>query len=112
MRKSKFRGFVVNETFFERPEVRLLIEKEGCSGLGRLITLCSFMVKFYNSIARYDDLRYITDTIESRHSFLKKWIKECGIFDCDDKNGVFTYKYLRHLFGKDEEVSERPTTSM
>ena len=105
--KGKLRGFFVNEAFYKRPEVRHLIEKEGCLGLGRLISVCMFIIKFYNSIATYDDIRTISDTVESRPSFLKKWIRECGIFDCDDKNGLFTYKYIRHLFGKENNVTDR-----
>ena len=105
--KKKYRGFLVNDTFLGRSEVKDTIYKDGITSLARLICVCMYMMRCFNAIVRFEDIKPISTLAHTQTACMRKWIMNCGIFKIDEKNGIFTYNYIRHMFGKQEEVTER-----
>ena len=106
MKKSKIRGFVVNEYVLTLPEVENMIYHEGAKGLGKFVRVCMNLLRCYHTICSFDDVEIIARLIRVRPNCLKRWIRECGIFTVDDKNNIFFFPYLRRLVKCKKEVSD------
>ena len=106
--KHQVRGFVVNEWFLAQSEIKRFIRREGMVGLGRLIEIALHLLRCDNTIGMMDDLVDTASDSCTRTSTLKKMVEECGLFDCQERDGkfFFVFKLLRKMLGLNLTITE------
>ena len=106
MRKTKIKGFIINDFVMNLPEISEIINEEGAEGLGKFVALTCRLYSCDNAIGTMSDIKFVGQIIKVRPWKLKEWVRSHNIFSYDDENDMFVIPNVREILGLDKNMHE------